>query len=65
MAATLIGQNGPGVRHHAEVGCKNESGTVQTLFQMAEEIAEAWALILRQEPVIHSRVQVSTFRCAW
>ena len=42
MAATLIGRNGPDVRQHAAVGCKNESGIVQTPYQIkVEEIAVA------------------------
>ena len=61
MAATLIGQNGPNVRHHVEVECKNESGIVQIPFQTkVEETAVVWVLTLKQKHVIHSLVQVFT-----
>lgn len=61
-AATLIGRHGPYARHHAEVGCKNESEIVQTPSQITvETTAVAWALILKQEHVMPYLVQVITF----
>ena len=59
--ATLIGRRGPDVRQHVEVGCKNESEIVQTLFLITvEKTAVAWALILKPENVMPCPVQVTT-----